>query len=91
MQIAPSMKSPIVFLLIPLTVMYGGIGVQAADAEQPRLKYRSKGPVCSCSSGLGEETIRKAWEARFVQPEAARPAQVDESLETRVQQKEKAR
>ncbi len=39
--------------------------VQAAAPEPPRLKYRSRGPVCACESGLGENEIRKAWEARF--------------------------
>lgn len=50
--------------LIALALLFV-TAARAADTEQPRLKYRAKGPVCSCTTGLNEETIRKAWEARF--------------------------
>lgn len=91
MQSALPMKSPSVLLLITLGLSLSVTGLQAADDPQPRLKYRSKGPVCSCSSGLDEEAIRKAWEARFAQPDDARPVQADGHPETREQQKEKTR
>lgn len=32
----------------------------AAEDPPPRLKYRAKGPVCSCVSGLGEAEIAGA-------------------------------
>lgn len=32
--------------------------------ELPRLKYRSKGPVCSCESGMGEAEIARGRQAR---------------------------
>lgn len=41
-----------VFLLLAAT------SVIAADVS-PRLKYRAKGPVCSCTSGLSEEEISR--------------------------------
>lgn len=43
-----------------LTVMLSLAATSAIAAEaQPRLKYRAKGPVCMCASGLGEEEIRR--------------------------------
>ena len=36
------------------------VTVASADDKPPRLKYRSKGPPCSCSSGLSEAEISKA-------------------------------
>jgi len=57
--------------------------VAQAAADPPRLKYRSRGPVCACESGLGENEIRKAWEARFgsgsQQQAAEKPAPDGES------------
>ena len=52
------------------TVLVSGLllaatGAQAADSEPPRLKYRARGAVCACDSGMSEDEIRKAWEARF--------------------------
>lgn len=43
-------------VMLALTVSVAG----AAEEVAPRLKYRSKGPVCSCSSGLGEAEISRA-------------------------------
>ncbi len=51
--------------------------VQAAETSQPRLKFRGKGSVCMCATGMGEEEIRKAWEARFGQPENVRSEPLD--------------
>lgn len=34
------------------------IAAEAAET-QPRLKYRAKGSVCMCASGLSEEEIRR--------------------------------
>jgi len=64
----------IVLMLIAMLVV---VNVQAAEPGQPRLKFRGKGPVCSCATGMGEEDIRKAWEARFAQPEMNRPESSD--------------
>ncbi|MFO1218346.1 MAG: hypothetical protein U1E89_08260 [Burkholderiaceae bacterium] len=36
-----------------------------AAAPASRLKYRSKGPVCACSSDLDEAAIERALAARF--------------------------
>lgn len=85
------MKSLRILSLTFLALSLGSAGTQAADAEKPRLKYRAKGPVCSCASGLGEEEIRKAWEARFAQPDDARSEKPDAHHETRDQEKEKGR
>ena len=85
------MKSPGVISVIALALFLGAAGVRAADAEQPRLKYRAKGPVCSCASGMSEDDIRKAWEARFAQPDDAQAAKRPEHQETRDQPKERDR
>ena len=85
------MKTTGVVTAIALALLLGAAGVRAADAESPRLKYRAKGPVCSCSSGMSEEDIRKAWEARFAQPEDAQAARRDEHRDTRDQPKERDR
>jgi hypothetical protein len=44
-------------LCLGLTVL--AILVPQAEAEEksPRLKYRTKGPVCSCDTGMDEEEI----------------------------------
>jgi hypothetical protein len=60
-----------------LIAMLTVVSVQAAEPREPRLKFRGKGPVCSCATGMGEEDIRKAWEARFAQPEINRPESSD--------------
>jgi hypothetical protein len=53
-----------------VTVLVSGLllaamGAQAAEPQPPRLKYRARGAVCACDSGMSEDEIRKAWEARF--------------------------
>ena len=75
--------------VLALTLILGPAGAYAAEEKPPRLKYRSKGPVCSCASGLDEEAIRKAWEARFAKPNDARPEKPEVHRETRDQEKEK--
>jgi len=51
------------------------IAAPHADAAEgtpsPRLKYRSKGPVCACSSDLDEQTIDRALSARIGKAAAA--------------------
>ncbi|GMV01925.1 MAG: hypothetical protein AMXMBFR52_15810 [Burkholderiales bacterium] len=56
-----------------LAWLLAATAAQAADADPPRLKYRARGPVCACESGMGENEIRRAWEARFG-PESGRRA-----------------
>lgn len=85
------MKLLPVVSLFALALLVASAGARAADGEPPRLKFRAKGPVCSCASGLDEDAIRKAWEARFAQPDDARPEKPDAHHETRDQEKEKAR
>jgi hypothetical protein len=85
------MISTRVVSLIALALFLGATGVRAADAEPPRLKWRGKGPVCSCTSGMSEDDIRKAWEARFAQPDDAQAAKGDEHHEARDQPKERDR
>lgn len=85
------MKSTGVFSVIALALFLGAAGARAADTESPRLKYRAKGSVCSCASGLSEDEIRKAWEARFSQPDDAQAAKRDEHQETRDEPKERGK
>ncbi len=49
--------------------------VMSADAP-PRLKYRAKGAVCACSSGLSEADISRALSGldRLQNPQDATPA-----------------
>ncbi len=52
-------------LLLAAALLSGSVPVLAAgdepaDAQKvPRLKYRSGGPVCSCSSGMSEADISR--------------------------------
>lgn len=47
----------------PLVAVLVLFSAQAVAAEAPpRLKYRGKGPVCSCGSGLSEADIRRAMD-----------------------------
>jgi hypothetical protein len=85
------MKSTRVVSVIALALFLGTAGARAADADPPRLKWRAKGPVCSCASGMSEDDIRKAWEARFAQPDDAQAAKGDEHHEARDQPKERGR
>lgn len=85
------MKPLHILSLAALVLLLGPVGARAAEGDTPRLKYRAKGPVCSCASGLNEEAIRKAWEARFAQPDDARPEKAETHHETRDQEKEKTR
>ena len=50
---------------VVLAGLLAAVLAHAAASDPPRLKYRARGPVCSCASGLDENEIRKAWEARF--------------------------
>ena len=85
------MKSTGVFSVIALALLLGAAGARAADAEPQRLKWRGKGPVCSCASGMSEDDIRKAWEARFAQPDDAQAARPDEQRRSSDQPKERDR
>jgi len=47
-------------------------GAQAAgDSAAPRLKFRSKGAVCVCSTDLDEQAIERAMSARAVRAAAS--------------------
>ncbi len=48
-----------------LILLTGEAGAWEEDIGQHRLRYRAKGPVCSCATGLSEAEIQKAWDARF--------------------------
>jgi len=47
-------------LLAVLIAANLGVTAALADDKPSRLKYRSKGPPCACSSGLSEAEISKA-------------------------------
>jgi hypothetical protein len=54
-------KLPLARFAVALTAMLY-LTVSQADAEKasPRLKYRSKGSVCACETGMGEKEISSA-------------------------------
>jgi len=55
-----------------LLLLAGTAGAATLDTiEKPRLKFRAKGPVCSCNSNTGEREIQAAFEARFSQQDDA--------------------
>lgn len=51
-----------------MMVMLSLAATSAAEAAetQPRLKYRAKGSVCMCASGLSEEEIRRGMAQSFL-------------------------
>ena len=71
------MQTSIRVSLFSLALVMSIAQVQAADPSKPRLKYRGKGSVCMCATGTSDEEIRKAWEARFGQPENSRSEPLD--------------
>jgi hypothetical protein len=76
-------------LALALTVV--ATSVAAADAGQPRLKFRGKALACTCANGMSEEDIRKAWDARFPQTQGAPLDRLDGRPQTRDDQKEVGR
>ncbi|MBU0622425.1 MAG: hypothetical protein KJ795_11315 [Gammaproteobacteria bacterium] len=52
-------------IAIVLILLTGEAGAWDEDIGHQRLKYRAKGSVCSCATGLSEAEIQKAWDARF--------------------------
>lgn len=70
----PTIRNSIALMLASMLVM---AQAQAADPGQPRLKFRGKGPACTCISSMGEAEIRKAMAARFEQSGNTRPESSD--------------
>jgi hypothetical protein len=77
--------------LLALITMFAATSVAAAEAGQPRLKFRGKALACTCANGMSEEDIRKAWEARFPQSQGAPLDRLDGRPQTRDEQKEVGR
>lgn len=59
-----------------LVVAMLAVSWSSAAEPSPRLKYRNKGSVCSCSSGLGEAEISRA-RAGLDRLQSAEPANRD--------------
>ena len=73
-----------------LLLLAGTAGAVALDTiEKPRLKFRAKGPVCSCNSNTGEKEIQAAFEARFSQQVDANPPPGADRRTHRDEQKER--
>ncbi len=81
------MRFTAVSWVMALTLALTTASVGAAGPDQPRLKFRAKGPVCSCASGMSEADISKAWEARFAQTRDDRPEASDDRPATRDEQR----
>lgn len=76
--------------LLALLLLAGTAGAAALDTiEKPRLKFRAKGPVCSCISNTGEKEIQAAFEARFSQQDDANPPPGADRRTYRDEQKER--
>jgi hypothetical protein len=73
--------------VMALALLLAAPAVEAAEPEQPRLKYRGKGLACTCASGTSEEDIRKAWDARFPESEGSRLDSLDGFPATRDEQR----
>ena len=72
---------------VALWMLLAAASASAAEASQPRLKFRGKGPVCGCASGLSEADISKAMAARFAGLEGARLDTLDPRPATRDEQR----
>lgn len=77
--------------LLALILTVAATNVAAAEAGQPRLKFRGKALACTCANGMSEEDIRKAWEARFSQSQGAPLDRLDGRPQPRDEQKEVGR
>jgi hypothetical protein len=84
-----SMPNRCIATLAALAVLMAAANVGAAEKSQSRLKFRGKGPVCSCASGMSEADIQKAMEARFAQPEDVRGNALDDLSANRDEQRRK--
>ncbi len=81
------MRSTSVVTVMALVLLLAAPTVNAADTEQPRLKYRGKALACTCATGTSEADIDKAWNARFGQSEGARLDSLDGLPVTRDEQR----
>lgn len=78
--------------MLALWLLAGTTSAAALDTiDKPRLKFRAKGPVCSCNSNTGEKEIQAAFEARFSQQDDANPPLGAERRTHRDEQKEKGK
>lgn len=73
--------------VVALALVLSAAGVDAVASDKPRLKFRSKGPVCSCTSGMSEADISKAMADRLAKSEGAQLDTLDARPETRDEQK----
>lgn len=73
--------------VVALALVLSAASVDAVASDKPRLKFRSKGPVCSCTSGMSEADISKAMAERFAKTEGAQLDTLDARPETRDEQK----
>lgn len=82
-----TMHLTVIFFVVALALVLSAASVDAVASDKPRLKFRSKGPVCSCTSGMSEADISKAMAERFAKSEGAQLDTLDARPETRDEQK----
>ncbi|MFZ0105853.1 MAG: hypothetical protein WAK92_03225 [Thiobacillus sp.] len=82
-----TMQLTVLSFAIALALALSAASVDAVASDKPRLKFRSKGPVCSCTSGMSEADISKAMAERFAKSEGAQLDTLDARPETRDEQK----
>lgn len=71
-----------------LSLLLGSTGAAALESiDKPRLKFRAKGPVCTCISNTGEKEIQAAFEARFSQHDDVSPPPAGERRTYRDEQR----
>lgn len=70
-----------------IALLLSAASIDAVASDKPRLKYRGKGPVCMCASGMSEAEISKAMAARSAKTEGAQLDTLDARPETRDEQK----
>lgn len=73
--------------VVALALVLSAASVDAVASDKPRLKFRGKGPVCSCTSGMSEADISKAMAERFARSEGAQLETLDARPETRGEQR----
>ena len=82
-----TMQLTVISSVVALALVLSAASVDAVASDKPRLKFRGKGPVCSCTSGMSEADISKAMANRAAKSEGAQLDTLDARPETRDEQK----
>jgi hypothetical protein len=82
-----SMQLTAIAGIVVVALLTSGTVGDVVASDRPKLKFKSKGPVCMCSSGTSEAEISKAMAERFGKSEGTRLDTLDANPETRDEQR----